>query len=67
MVINRLEREYGQLPCQKPIIDYFRSDRLFVGCEGNEQASSYVIDRIGPQGCVFAPSFRTNRVGGRIG
>jgi len=38
-------------------IIYFRSDRFFVGCEGNAQALSYVIDRIGPQGCVFASDF----------
>ena len=59
MVIDRLEREreYGELRCEKPIIDYFRSDRFFVGCEGNESALSYVIDRIGPQGCVFASDF----------
>jgi hypothetical protein len=38
----------------KPIIDYFRSDNFFVGCEGNESALSYAIGRIGPQGCVFA-------------
>jgi hypothetical protein len=42
MVIDRLEREreYGELRCEKPIIDYFRSDRFFVGCEGNAQALS---------------------------
>ena len=30
---------------------------FFVDCEGNESALSYVIDRIGPQGCVFASDF----------
>ena len=59
MVIDRpeCEREYGELRCEKPIIDYFRSDRFFVGCEGNAQALSYVIDRIGLRGCVFASDF----------
>jgi len=59
LVIDRLEREreYGELRCEKPVIDYFRSDRFFVGCEGNETALSYVIERIGPQGCVFASDF----------
>jgi predicted TIM-barrel fold metal-dependent hydrolase len=42
---------------REAIIDYFRSDRFFVGCEGNESALSYVIDRIGPQSCVFASDF----------
>ena len=42
---------------REAIIDYFRRDRLFAGCEGNAQALSYVIDRIGSQGCVFASDF----------
>ena len=42
---------------REAIIDYFRSDRFFAGCEGNAQALSYVIDRSGPQGFVFASDF----------
>ena len=38
-------------------LDYFSSGRFYVGCEGNESALSYVIDRIGPQGCMFASDF----------
>jgi predicted TIM-barrel fold metal-dependent hydrolase len=59
LVIDRLEREreYGELRCEKPIIEYFSSARFFVGCEGNESALSYVIERIGPQGCMFASDF----------
>ena len=29
----------------------------YVDCEGNESALSYVIERIGPQGCMFASDF----------
>jgi predicted TIM-barrel fold metal-dependent hydrolase len=59
MVIDRLEREreYGELRCERPIVDYFNSGRFFVGCEGNEKALAYVIDRIGPQACMFASDF----------
>jgi hypothetical protein len=49
---RRRNSEYGELRCEKPIIDYFRSERFFVGCGENESALCYVIDRIGPQGCV---------------
>ena len=31
--------------------------RFFVGCEGNESALSYVIERIGAQACMFASDF----------
>ena len=59
MVIDRLEREraYGELRCEKPIVDYFNSGRFFVGCEGNEAALSYVIKRIGAQAFMFASDF----------
>jgi hypothetical protein len=61
MVIDRpeCEREYGELRCEKPIIDYFRSDRFFVGCEGNAQALSYVIDRTVRMGACSRRIFRT--------
>jgi hypothetical protein len=61
MVIDRLEREreYGELRCEKPIIDYFRSDRFFVGCEGNEArcptSSIESVRRL----CVCVGLFRT--------
>jgi predicted TIM-barrel fold metal-dependent hydrolase len=59
MVLDRLEREreYGELRCEKPIVEYFNSGRFYVGCEGNEVALSYVIERIGPQACMFASDF----------
>jgi predicted TIM-barrel fold metal-dependent hydrolase len=59
MVIDRLEREreYGELRCEKPIVEYFNNGRFYVGCEGNESVLSYVIDRIGPQACMFASDF----------
>lgn len=59
LVIDRLkrEREYGELRCEKPIIDYFSSGRFYVGCEGNESVLSFVIDLIGPQACMFASDF----------
>ena len=68
MVIDRLERqrEYGELRYEKPIIDYFRSDRFFVGCEGNESALSYVIDRIGPKAACLRRTLARNRDGRRI-
>jgi hypothetical protein len=56
---RRRDGEYGELRCEKPIIDYFRSDRFFVGCEGNESALSYVIDRIGPKAACLRRTFRT--------
>jgi predicted TIM-barrel fold metal-dependent hydrolase len=59
LVIDRMERErvYGELRCEKPILEYFSSGRFCVGCEGNEAALSYVIERIGPQACMFASDF----------
>ena len=59
LVIDRLkrEREYGELRCEKPIVDYFSSGRFYVGCEGNEAVLSYVINLIGPQACMFASDF----------
>jgi len=59
LVIDRMEREreYGELRCEKPIVEYFNNGRFCVGCEGNEAALSYVIERIGPQACLFASDF----------
>ncbi len=59
VVIDRLrrEREYGGLDMPKDPEAYFREGRLFVGCEGNEQALSYVIERIGYESVVFASDF----------
>jgi uncharacterized protein len=59
MIIDRLEREreYGELRCQRPILDYFTSGNFYVGCEGNETVLSYVVKLIGPQPCMFASDF----------
>ena len=37
--------------------DYFKSGRIFVGCEGNEKALAYAIERIGPEPFMFASDF----------
>ncbi len=59
MIIDRLEREheYGELRCQRPVLDYFTSGNFYVGCEGNERALSNVVNLIGPQPCMFASDF----------
>ena len=59
VVLDRLKREmeYEGLDMQKDPEEYFREGRLFVGCEGNEKALSYVIERIGYQSVVFASDF----------
>lgn len=59
LVIDRLEREldYGGLRLRREPLDYFRSGRFFVGCEGNEKALSYVIERIGHEPFMFASDF----------
>lgn len=59
MIIDRLEREheYGELHCQRPVLDYFTSGNFYVGCEGNERALSSVVNLIGPQPCMFASDF----------
>ena len=51
MIIDRLEREheYGELHCQRPVLDYFTSGNFYVGCEGNERALSNVVNIIGPR------------------
>jgi uncharacterized protein len=59
LVIDRLEREleYGGLRIKRRPAEYFRSDNLFVGCEGNEKALAYAIERVGPQPFMFASDF----------
>jgi uncharacterized protein len=59
LVIDRLEREleYGGLKLKRHPIDYFKDDRIFVGCEGNEKALAYAIDRVGPKPFMFASDF----------
>ena len=59
LVLDRLTREmeYGGLELQKTPEEYFQEGRLFVGCEGNEKALSYVIERIGHESVVFASDF----------
>jgi len=59
LVIDRLEREleYGGLRIKRTPEDYFKCGRVFVGCEGNERALAYVIERIGPEPFMFASDF----------
>jgi predicted TIM-barrel fold metal-dependent hydrolase len=56
---DRLEREleYGGLRIKRRPAEYFRSDNVFVGCEGNEKALAYAIERVGPQPFMFASDF----------
>lgn len=59
LVIDRLEREleYGGLSLKKRPEEYFQSGRIFVGCEGNEKALAYAIERVGPEPFMFASDF----------
>jgi predicted TIM-barrel fold metal-dependent hydrolase len=59
MVLDRLEREleYGGLRIRRRPVDYFRSGRMFVSCEGNEKALAYAIERVGPEPFMFASDF----------
>jgi len=59
LVIDRLDREleYGGLSLKKKPEEYFRSGRVFVGCEGNEKALAYAIERVGPEPFMFASDF----------
>ncbi len=59
MVIDRLKREveYGGLSLNKSPEDYFRSGKVFVGCEGNEKALSYSIERVGHEPFMFCSDF----------
>jgi predicted TIM-barrel fold metal-dependent hydrolase len=59
LLIDRLEREteYGGLKLQRAPEEYLRDGRIFVGCEGNERALSYAIERIGPEPFMFASDF----------
>ncbi|HLY66289.1 MAG TPA: amidohydrolase family protein [Chloroflexota bacterium] len=59
LVIDRLEREveYGGLKVKRPIQDYFSDGHVFIGCEGNEKALAYAIQRIGSGPFMFASDF----------
>lgn len=59
LVIDRLDREleYGGLRLKMKPEEYFRSGRIFVGCEGNEKALAYAIARVGPDPFMFASDF----------
>ena len=59
MVIDRLEREleYGGLRIKRKPTEYFRSGKLFCGCEGNEKALAYAIERVGVEPFMFASDF----------
>src|SRR3954469_5620673 len=59
LVLDRLEREleYGGLSLPRRPVDYFQDDRIFVGCEGNEKALAYAIERVGPRPFMFASDF----------
>jgi predicted TIM-barrel fold metal-dependent hydrolase len=38
-------------------LEYFRSPNVFVGCEGNEEALAYAVQRVGPETFMFASDF----------
>lgn len=59
LVIDRLEREriYSGLGTDTPPEEHFRSGRIFVGCEGNERALSYAVERVGRQPFMFCSDF----------
>ena len=59
LLIDRLEREleYGGLELPHHPEDYFRRGQVFVGCEGNEKALAYSIERVGPDPFMFASDF----------
>ena len=59
LLIDRLEREleYGGLELPHHPEDYFRRGQVFVGCEGNEKALAYSIERVGPNPFMFASDF----------
>jgi predicted TIM-barrel fold metal-dependent hydrolase len=59
LVVDRLEREveYGGLKVKRHVEDYLKEGRVFVGCEGNEKALAYAVDRFGPEPFMFASDF----------
>ncbi len=59
LVLDRLEREleYGGLKLKRHAADYFTDDRIFIGCEGNEKALAYAVERVGPKPFMFASDF----------
>ena len=59
LVLDRLNREveYGGLQLKRAPIDYFRSGRVFIGCEGNEDVLSYCVNRVGHEVFMFCSDF----------
>ena len=59
LLLDRLAREteYGGLKLGRAPEEYLRDGRIFVGCEGNERALSYAIERVGPEPFMFASDF----------
>ena len=59
IVIDRLEREmeYGGLQLKRKPEEFFTGGQVFVGCEGNEKALAYAIERVGPEPFMFASDF----------
>ena len=59
LVLDRLNREveYGGLQLKKDPIEYFRSGKVFVGCEGNEDVLVYCVNRIGHEVFMFCSDF----------
>jgi predicted TIM-barrel fold metal-dependent hydrolase len=45
------------LRIQRKPADYFKGGKIFVGCEGNEKALAYAIERVGPEPFMFASDF----------
>ena len=59
MVLDRMEREveYGGLCLKRAPLEYFRSGRIFVGCEGNEDVLNYCVNRVGHEVFMFCSDF----------
>jgi len=56
MELNLSGKYKGPSPDQRPS-DYFKSDRVFVGCKGNEEGIPYQVQRAGNQHFLFASDF----------
>ncbi len=56
MEMNLLGKYQGPTPSQKPS-DYVKSERVFVGCEGNEEGLGYQVQRTGNGHFMFASDF----------
>ena len=61
LVLDRLNREveYGGLQLKKDPIEYFRSGKVFVGCEGNETCWSTASTGSVTRSSCSAPTSRT--------